>query len=352
MKTYGAYADIVALEERVAKKLIVRKEHPTLPGVALYNYTQNAQFEKAWDEHTIQARGLVVDKFGRILARPFPKFFNHDDPIAPPDWNLPFTVHTKYDGSLFIVADSGRITATRGSFASEQAKWGREILATMTDFVIEPNRTYLFELIHPDNRIVVDYGDAALLICLAIIETDTGYEYHIAPGGVAARALDVKNAKSAVDLLKFECPNSEGFVVRFSNGMRTKIKFDEYKRLHKIVTGCSTKTIWETLRDKKPIESFIENVPDEFFDFVKSESEALQQKYAEIYNEAALVTLLANLESDRKSKAIRITKICEGRHPSVKPACFALLDKKDHWPIIWRGIEPEWKQPFASRGEI
>jgi hypothetical protein len=40
----------------------------------------------------------------------------------------------------------------------------------------------------------------------------------------------------------------EGFVVRFSNGERMKIKGEEYLRLHKIMTNLSTTGVWEVLK--------------------------------------------------------------------------------------------------------
>ena len=42
--------------------------------------------------------------------------------------------------------------------------------------------------------------------------------------------------------------DKEGFVIRFKNGFRMKIKGDEYIRLHKIVTNISNRDIWEYLK--------------------------------------------------------------------------------------------------------
>lgn len=354
-KTYGAYADLKALQERVDAKLVARKDHPTMPDVALYNYTQKAQFDKAWDEHVIQARGLVVAADGQILARPFPKFFNHDDPIAPPPWHLPFQAFTKYDGSLFIVADGGRITATRGSFTSDQAEWGRKIIADNKGYSFDKYRTYLFELIHPQNRIVVDYGNKTALVLLAIVDTESGIELpldHANIGMETACPIDTAGINNAESLLALEQSNAEGFVLRFSNGMRTKIKFSEYKRLHRIVTGASSRGIWETLRDGKPIDEFLDGVPDEFFDFVQDTALGLRIEYAQVLSAAKIIEESARLLPDRKTQAAFIMKHATPRHSAVRPSIFALLDGKDPASIIWRGIEPEWKQPFADRGEL
>ena len=55
------------------------------------------------------------------------------------------------------------------------------------------------------------------------------------------------------DLLQEEIPkDKEGYVIHFKNGFRMKIKGNEYKRLHRILTGISNRDIWAYLRDEKP----------------------------------------------------------------------------------------------------
>ncbi len=41
---------------------------------------------------------------------------------------------------------------------------------------IEKDKTYLFEIIYPENRIVIDYGDSDDLILLSIINNETGFD--------------------------------------------------------------------------------------------------------------------------------------------------------------------------------
>jgi hypothetical protein len=49
----------------------------------MYNYTEACQYTAAWTPVTLACRGLVVDADGRIVARPFAKFFNHSESHAP-----------------------------------------------------------------------------------------------------------------------------------------------------------------------------------------------------------------------------------------------------------------------------
>ena len=47
------------------------------PGLAIYTYTDRATYESLWTPAVEIARGLVLDHDARrIVATPFPKFFN------------------------------------------------------------------------------------------------------------------------------------------------------------------------------------------------------------------------------------------------------------------------------------
>lgn len=67
--------DLQKFDEYADKKLITKREHPK-GGLFIWNYTPLAQFSRTWDDVTLQARGLITDAEGNIVARPFSKFFN------------------------------------------------------------------------------------------------------------------------------------------------------------------------------------------------------------------------------------------------------------------------------------
>ncbi|MDW6066158.1 RNA ligase [Streptomyces sp. FXJ1.4098] len=98
--------------------------HPTLP-LRIFNYAEKAVFEREWNEVTRQCRGLVIDRQGRILARPYAKFFNYSEhPEGTFDLDDRVVVTDKLDGSLGILyplPGGGHAITTRGSFASDQA---------------------------------------------------------------------------------------------------------------------------------------------------------------------------------------------------------------------------------------
>jgi RNA ligase len=110
------------LEQYEKDGLLRSQIHPTLP-LRIYNYTETVQFEGKWDYITSACRGLVVEiPSGKIIARPFPKFFNIEEKKHTESDN--FELYQKVDGSLGILFryQGDIVLATRGSFTSDQAK--------------------------------------------------------------------------------------------------------------------------------------------------------------------------------------------------------------------------------------
>ena len=93
--------DTKFLNKMIAEGYVKVAFHPS-EDLYIYNYSQTAQYERVWNEVTLQCRGLILDGKGKIIARPFPKFFNlgeTENQIIPP---LPFEIYEKMDGSLGI----------------------------------------------------------------------------------------------------------------------------------------------------------------------------------------------------------------------------------------------------------
>ena len=189
-----------------------------------------------------------------------------------------FDVYEKMDGSLgiFFYYEGGWIMATRGSFTSDQAVKGYEMMFNYDFDKLHKDYTYLFEIIYNENRIVVKYPFEDLVL-FGMINTKTGYEVKLFDvddedirhknlianiGFKLAKKYDgVSDYTTLKDLIK---SNEEGFVVRFSNGDRMKIKGVEYLRLHKIMTNVSTTSVWDILSSGDDINEILKDVPDEF----------------------------------------------------------------------------------------
>lgn len=328
----------------VGAGFIAAKGHPTEP-LTIYNYTQRAQYEAEWNEATLACRGLILSDTGTIVARPFRKFFNLDQLPAIPSG--PFVAHDKLDGSLGIAypMSGGPAIATRGSFTSDQASWATGWLRSSTEHTnavidaIDDGVTLLFEIIYPGNRIVVDYGDRAELVLLAAIDNATGQDVDPAryswPGAVTQPMTgDIDELRQA------RRDNAEGYVLRWPDGTRAKIKHDEYVRLHRLLTGVNARRIWEILANGDPLDPLLDVVPDEFYAWVQATVADLTDQFEALEHSAA--EFLATVPSDapRRDQAEIIKTFT---HPGL---VFSMLDGKPHAPAIWRLIKPEPSPPF------
>ena len=90
------------LEKYHKDGLLHKQIHPTYD-LTIWNYSPKVQYEKLWDDITLQCRGLVTNSKGDIVARPFKKFFNYEEykPEEIPNEN--YVVYEKMDGSLGIL---------------------------------------------------------------------------------------------------------------------------------------------------------------------------------------------------------------------------------------------------------
>jgi RNA ligase len=129
--------------------LVIKQTHP-FHNLIIWNYSEKVQYDNLWHTHPLllQTRGLVTDEFGTIVARPFKKFFNMEEGKHTPTTD--FEVFEKVDGSSGIVFNyKGEwMISTRGSFTSDQAIKGKEMLDKYPTERLDKNKTYLFEIIY------------------------------------------------------------------------------------------------------------------------------------------------------------------------------------------------------------
>lgn len=350
--------NIAELQKR--DKYIICRKHSTLP-LLIWNYTHLCQFDKAWNEYTMQTRGLITDLQGNIIARPFTKFFNLNETKESSFNNLPIEipkVYEKLDGSLGIqYYDNEKVCiATRGSFDSDQAKWATEWISKRyckNDFL--PGYTYLYEIIFPENRIVVNYQDRQELVLLAVIYTEIGKEIN---HNIEAKRLGLSTPQiinnsltELIESLKTLTINNEGFVLVYSNGFRVKMKGNEYVRLHRIISNVSSKSIWESLKNNDSLDDILQNIPDELFEWISEKRKEFIKQYEDIqYKCVTCFNLISydliNIqEKTRKDWAERIIKT---RFSNI---LFAMLDNKDYSQMIWKMIKPKYELPFKDLSE-
>lgn len=340
--------------------LVYKQVHPTLP-LTIWNYSEKVQYEGIFDGVTLNTRGLVTDDEGNIVARPFKKFFNMEENKHTPTEE--FDVFEKMDGSLGILFyyQDQWVMATRGSFVSEQAVKGFEMLKNYDYEKLHKNYTYLFEIIYKENRIVVQY-DYDDLILLGMIETKTGYEVDLHNDGTDVRLKNLIDnlgfkvvrkfggLKSYEPLKHFIPDSKEGYVVRFSNGDRIKIKGEEYLRLHKIMTNVSTTAIWEMLSEGRDVLEVVKDVPDEFYKKIKLYVADLNYTYYRYSEYAGKIYQYfrygkyGDRDPEPTKKEFAEHLVSNDIKPIIKAICFAMWDNKDYNKIIWKHIKPEFKK--------
>jgi len=366
---------------------VVKQNHPTLP-LSIYNYSRATQYDGNWDRYTLACRGLVLDNEGNVIAKPFPKFFNYEEikddkyahcegcrksgmiNCAHPEecggWemrsvipNESFEVYEKMDGSLGIIFhyEGEWHIATRGSFTSEQAIKGKELLDRLSKTALIPGYTYLVEIIYPENRIVVDYGDEEKLVVLGAYNNETGKE--VAVDEMVNEGWDIVNRYDGVNdytkLKKVISNDSEGYVIRFSGGMRMKIKGDEYVRLHRILTNFSNKDIWELLKNGEPLEPFLERVPDEFDKWVKAVVMNLRYSFYSIYERAGKLHdgFRYGKYNDKEVEPTKkeFAEYAKQFPKELSAVMFKMWDKKPYDHLIWSMIKPKYQKPFKNDEE-
>lgn len=326
---------------------IKEQRHPDFPNdLAIVNYTAKAQQNYHWNDVTEQCRGLIYNpETFEVVARPFRKFYNYDEREAPKfaDDEI-IRAFDKMDGSLGIIyptPNDGQFrVATRGSFTSDQALWATNRLHSIGSeyFPNIPGYTDMVEIIYPDNRIVVGYGGAERLVYIGTIENDTGrfgFEDDMFDDSTELLYTGTFSGLFALP----ERQNAEGFVVVNGEGRRVKVKYEEYVRLHRIVSNLTDRYVWEYLGGPNPlrIEKLVSDMPEEHETWAREVAQRLFGQYisATMYLNEVLQRI--DKLKTRKEKALAI----QGEDAWVKGSIFAGLDGKSYMDIVWKMLRPK-----------
>jgi RNA ligase len=207
------------------------------------------------DEHALmrrECRGLIFDKKGKLISRPVHKFFNINEREETQVNNVnlrPHVVLDKLDGSMvrpifFEEVNSFRLGTKMGiTDTSMQAECYVGANMHYLKFFRECydlGYTPVFEWCSPNNRIVVKY-DKADLVLIALREMESGNYVPYDKMCEIAKTTNVSvvNAYDRVtDILDFiyRVQNEagiEGYILRFDDGQMLKFKCEDYILLHK-----------------------------------------------------------------------------------------------------------------------
>ena len=290
------------LEKYISEGYINKVAHKTLD-LFLYDYTPKCTYDKFWNETTMACRGLVLNSQGKIISRPFSKFFNYEE-LESVGLKIPtgesFRVLTKYDGSFMQVFtyEGNLIVTTRGSFYSDQAIWAekwlwnhiKEDYEETSTIPFTSGYTFCFEVIYKSNRIVVDYKDFEGLVLTAIIDKRTGEEfsydglklYSAINNFTLAESHPYNSLQELFEAQKNLTANEEGFVITYDSGFKFKLKGEAYCKIHRMLSNLTPLAFWRALDLETGMipSNYLEGLPEEF----RKHSDYLKETIEDLYN--------------------------------------------------------------------
>lgn len=325
-------------------------------GLTLYNYTTKCVLETNWNYHTETARGLVLDGDGNVVARPWRKFFSLNE---RPETNLSKLpdetpeLAEKLDGSMIVAFFNPETqkwqACTRGSWDNVQGQYANEWLLTYGER-LNKEFTYMFELVAPWNRIVVFYPKDEMIMT-GINHNLSGEDYSYARVREFGEKVGLKTVNfevrppTDIDLDDPNILNQEGYVARYSNGFRVKLKYGQYLILHRIMTTWSLKGMWEALSQGKTVDAT--GLPEEFKVWFDTNKTMMHDKVREIENTAKRVfserpiPMTTSESQIRKEMAAYFMK-----YSDINAILFRMFDKKPYADLIWKMVKPKNAQTF------
>lgn len=244
-----------------------------------------------------ECRGLIFDTEGRIMSRPFHKFFNVNEREETQthliDMSQPHVIMEKMDGSMIRpVRLNGMVRLATKMGVTDIAEEAEKLLSAeqyeWLEDMMNINETPIFEYIAPSNKIVIEYLEPRLVL-LGARNNFTGTYYmpftnlfEIVPqygsidGGLDEYIVRARRQQGR-----------EGDIIRFANGHMIKIKNDWYVRIHK------TKDL---IRSDRNIADIIVNEQlDDVLPLLDASDLAIVRAYEQRFD-AALENVLGRLE--------------------------------------------------------
>ena len=300
-----------------------------------YVYTTDGMWDSVM---ALQCRGLKFDAEGKIIGRPFHKFFNVGEKQAPQDiaWDAPHIVLDKLDGSMVhpVYLNDELVFMTRKG-ATEHAKQAQShahvSLLEFCVYCLRANLTPMFEFTSPNNRIVVSY-DRPELTLLAVREMVSGQYLLYSELQRLAQRFDVPLVQSpgaVEDFARFIADarakeEIEGYVVVFDDGHRLKLKTEHYALRHNALASVTLeKNVLEWVL-KGAVDDVVPLLAPNIAEMVRDYNDTVQAAITE--REQEVVSFANNYrELSRKDFAAKARASLD---PRLAGAAFAILDDR------------------------
>ena len=229
------------------------------------------------DEIVRECRGLIIDKNLNPVCVPFYKFGNYGEPYADNiDW-ITAKVEEKIDGSLIKVWNYGGkwIVSTNGTIFANKANIGSDtdseitVDTTYSNFgelfeaaavqvgldiaSLNPQYTYMFELVSPYNRVVVPY-ELIDLYHIGTRDNITLKELEVDIGIKKPKTYQCNNLSDLIEMASKLRYCEEGYVVKDADYRRIKVKSPAYVSVSHLISGMNEKRLLELLRANEVCE--------------------------------------------------------------------------------------------------
>lgn len=274
------------------KPVVAIKVNSEDPSLTLTCYNKNCFYDFLWSPITKKTRGLCFNNETlKQVNNPLEKIFNIGE--------VPETELTAVKNNLktksYIVMDKSNghmvslfkyngkwILTTKGSFDHEFLVKDREILSGFISFLecsmspIMNSYTYCFEIIADyDKHTMYEqqsqmYGEnVAVLLCVKNFDRDLNYMqmYDIVNSSAKSiKLIKLINIQNKPIEEWFEHKNIEGYVIRFIDNQRVKVKTKEYMFLRYLKDFKSGKAFKALFKEHgMDYDSAIQDIPEEYY---------------------------------------------------------------------------------------
>ena len=291
-----------------------------------------------------ECRGLIFDADGKLMSRPFHKFFNinerEETQTYAVDMSQPHVIMEKMDGSMIrpILVDGYLRLATKmgvTNVAMDAEAWlaahsHTEHLKQWLHWCMDIDVTPIFEWVSPFNQIVLAYEEADLVL-LAMRDNETG-EYHMpdaCPFNMVPCYGSVEGNIADYIARQRESEGREGDIIRFADGHMLKVKNDWYVRIHKTIDRIVFDRNIVNLIINEEVDDVVPMLPqvqaDRVREFETRFWRAFKQKENRLYG--LRIAAQQSYEDDRKRIALEFVPTLERKEDAQ--FIFRMLDGHD-----------------------
>ena len=288
-----------------------------------------------------ECRGLIFDRDGNLMSRPFHKFFNinerEETQTNVVDMSQPHVIMEKMDGSMIrpILVDGYLRLATKmgvTNVAMDAEVWLAAQDPSLKEWMrrcVEHGITPLFEWISPFNQIVLAYEEADL-VYLGSRNNLTG-QYHFSrrndmPFTKVPQYGSVEGNIADYIARQREAEGREGDIIRFADGHMVKVKNDWYVRIHKTVDRIVFDRNIVDLIINEEVDDVVPMLPQVQADRVRGFESRFWAAFKETEAGIAELYIDAARYESRKDVATVFAKTVD---KTVMPFIFRMLDGND-----------------------